>query len=111
MPIDIDPLSFEQLLERNRRLVARLEALESMQVQRQMRRFHPGQWVSFEHQGRRILATLVTYNRKTVTVVTDHGQRWNVSPHLLAPAKQPGTGTPSPKGAKKKRIRSPGLRQ
>jgi hypothetical protein len=26
---------------------------------------------------------LTRYNRKTVTVVTDDGQRWNVSPTLL----------------------------
>ncbi|WP_255353585.1 hypothetical protein [Spongiibacter sp. IMCC21906] len=27
------------------------------------------------------------FNRKTVTVVTDSGQRWNVSPHLLSAVK------------------------
>ena len=31
--------------------------------------------------------TLVKYNKKTVTVVTESGQKWNVSPHLLSKVK------------------------
>ena len=91
MPIDIDGLSFEELLELNQRVVARLKMLESMQVHMEMMRFNPGQRVSFEHRGGRILATLVKYNRKTVTVITDDGQRWNISPHLLSPVKDAGS--------------------
>ena len=48
---------------------------------------HRNQRVSFEHQGGRLLGTLVKHNRKTVRVVTDNGQRWNISPHLLTPVK------------------------
>ncbi|MEX0731189.1 MAG: hypothetical protein WED00_16405 [Aquisalimonadaceae bacterium] len=35
----------------------------------------------------RLTGTLMKFNRKTVTVVTDQSQRWNVSPHLLSPLK------------------------
>jgi len=46
------------------------------------------------------------YNRKTVTVVTDNGQRWNISPHLLSPVKDAGTTQPKqPADKKKKRLR------
>ncbi len=106
MPIDIDGLSFEELLELNQRVVARLKILESMQTHIEMMRFNPGQRVSFEHQGGRILATLVKYNRKTVTVVTDNGQRWNISPHLLSAVKDAGSAEPQqPAGKKKRRLR------
>ena len=106
MPIDIDGLSFEELLELNQRVVARLKMLESMQAHIEMMQFNLGQRVSFEHQGGRILATLVKYNRKTVTVVTDNGQRWNISPHLLSAVKDAGTAEPHPPaGKKKKRLR------
>ena len=106
MPIDIDGLSFEELLELNQRVVARLKMLESMQARIEMMQFNLGQWVSFEHQGGRLLATLVKYNRKTVTVVTDNGQRWNISPHLLSAVKEAGTAQPqSPSGKKQKRLR------
>ena len=106
MPVDIDGLGFEELLELNQRVVARLKMLESMQTHIEMMRFKPGQRVSFEHQGGRLLGTLVKYNRKTVTVVTDAGQRWNISPHLLSPVKDAGTVSPQPPtGKKKKRLR------
>ena len=78
MPIDIHGLSFEELLELNQRVVARLKMLESMQTHIEMMRFKPGQRVSFEHGCGRLLATLVKYNRKPVTVVIDNGQRWNI---------------------------------
>lgn len=31
--------------------------------------------------------SLVKYNKKTVTVITESGQKWNVSPHLLSKVK------------------------
>jgi len=71
-----------------------------------MMAFSIGQRVSFEYQSGRILATLVKYNRKTVTVVTDDGQRWNISPHLLSPVKDVGAASAqATKSRKKKRIR------
>ena len=84
MPIDIDGLSFEELLELNQRVVARLKMLESMQTHIEMMRFNPGQRVSFAHGGGRLMGTLVKYNRKTVTVVTDNGQRWNITPPAVS---------------------------
>ena len=96
MPIDIDGLSFEELLDLNQRVVA--------QAHIEMMQFNLGQQVSFEHQGGRMLATLVKYNRKTVTVVTDNGQRWNISPHLLSPVKDTGSADPHrPAKARKKK--------
>ncbi|APZ43770.1 hypothetical protein [Acidihalobacter ferrooxydans] len=106
MPIDIEDLSFEELLELNQRVVARLKMLESMQTHIEMMRFNPGQRVSFEHGSGRLMGTLVKYNRKTVTVVTDDGRRWNAPPHLLAPVKDAGTAEPQqPAGKKKKQLR------
>ena len=103
MPIDIDGLSFEELLALNRRVVARLKILEAMQAHIEMMQFNPGQRISFEHGGGRLLGTLVKYNRKTVTVVTDNGQRWNVPPHLLSPVKGAGTAKPQQTASKKKK--------
>ena len=79
MPIDIDGLSFEELLELNQRVVARLKMLESMQAHVEMMAFNIGARVSFEAQNGRLLGTLVKYNRKTVTVVTDNGHSAGIS--------------------------------
>jgi hypothetical protein len=49
-----------------------------------MLEFEIGDRVWFEAEGRRgVIGILTRDNRKTVTVITDGGQRWNVSPTLL----------------------------
>ena len=106
MPIDIDALTFEELLELNQRVVARLKFLESMQAHVDMMAFKLGARVSFDSQEGRQFGTLVKYNRKTVTVVTESGHRWNISPHLLSPVKDAGASTNPPKAPhNKKRMK------
>jgi hypothetical protein len=88
MKIDIDKLSEAELVELNHRIVERLRFLESLHNHREMLQFSIGEKVSFEAPGRgRQIGTLVRYNKKSVTVVTDHGQKWTVSPHLLSRVK------------------------
>jgi hypothetical protein len=88
MSVEIDHLSVDELVALNQRIVERLKMLESLQAHQSMMQFHPGARVSFESpQGGRLTGTLMKFNRKTVTVVTDNGQRWNISPHLLSPIK------------------------
>jgi hypothetical protein len=36
-----------------------------------------------------VVGMLTRYNRRTVTVITDSGQRWNVAPALLQRAESP----------------------
>jgi hypothetical protein len=46
--------------------------------------FKIGERVTFHPDGHPPLFGMVTrYNRKTVTVITDGGQHWNVAPGLL----------------------------
>jgi len=88
MATDIDTLTVEELVALNHRIVERLKFLESLQTHQDMMAFNIGARVSFESsRGGRQLGTLVKFNRKTVTVMTDNGQRWNISPHLLSPVK------------------------
>jgi hypothetical protein len=85
MKIDIDSLSYDELVELNHKIVERLKFLDSMQTHKEMMQFSPGDQVYFEAPGReKQFGTLVKYNRKTVTVITETGQKWNVSPHLLS---------------------------
>ena len=40
--------------------------------------------LSFQPDGRPVLFGMLTrYNKKTVTVITEAGEHWTVSPHLL----------------------------
>ena len=84
MAIDIDKLSEEELIDLNNRIVARLRFLNQMRAHSQMLDFRIGDRVAFQPEGRAPLFGIITrYNRKTVTVITDSGQRWNVAPRLL----------------------------
>ena len=86
VPIDIDGLSYDELRELNRRVVERLKMLRDMQAHVDMMRYNLGAQVSFEgHHGEREFGTLVKFNRKTVTVITESGRRWNVPPEYLSP--------------------------
>lgn len=88
MTIDIDQMSRDELVALNHRIVERLKFLDSLQAHKDMMAFNIGARVSFDSpQDGRQLGTLVKFNRKTVTVVTDNGHKWNISPHLLSPVK------------------------
>ena len=84
MKIDIDKLTEPELIDLNNRIVERLRFLNQMRAHGEMLQFKIGDRVSFEPEGRPVLFGMLTpYNRKTVTVITDSGQRWNVAPKLL----------------------------
>jgi hypothetical protein len=52
--------------------------------------FRIGDRVTFHPEGHAQLFGIVTrYNRKSVTVITNAGQRWNVAPGLLRKAASP----------------------
>lgn len=87
MQIDLEKLSEKELIELNNKIVARLRFLNEMRSHSQMMEFKIGERVSFQPQGRAaIFGVLTKYNRKTVTVITDEGEHWNVAPALLSKA-------------------------
>ena len=46
--------------------------------------FKIGDRVSFQPEGRRLMVGILTrYNKKTVTVITEGAERWNVAPGML----------------------------
>ena len=93
MIINIDHLSVDELVTLNHHIIERLKMLESLEAHKSMMQFHPGARVSFDSpRGERLSGTVMKFNRKTVTVVTDNGQRWNISPHLLSPIKDVQAG-------------------
>lgn len=85
MDIDIGRLDEAQLVELNRRIVARLKYLQEARTHRQMLSFNVGDRVSFHPPGHDPkTGVIVKYNRKTVTVVTDDHHQWNVAPVFLS---------------------------
>ncbi len=88
MKINLSSLTYDELLELNHKIVERLKFLDSLHTHEEMMQFSPGEKVSFESAGReRQIGTLVKFNKKTVTVITESGQKWNVSPQVLSKVK------------------------
>jgi hypothetical protein len=87
MKIDIDKLSEEELIDLNHRIIERLRFLSQMRAHSKMLDFRIGDRVTFQPEGRPpVVGMLTRYNKKTVTVITDSGQHWNVAPGLLRKA-------------------------
>jgi hypothetical protein len=92
MKIDIDKLSEEELVDLNHRIVARLRFLNQMRAHSAMLDFRIGERVTFYPDGRPAVVGVITrYNKKSVTVITDSGQHWNVAPGLLRKASAPSS--------------------
>ena len=88
--LDIDQLTEEELIDLNNRVVARLRFLSQSRAHARMLEFKIGDRVSFQPEGQNPILGMVTrYNQKSVTVVTDKGERWNVSPVLLRKTEHP----------------------
>jgi hypothetical protein len=96
MKIDIDNLTEDELIDLNHRIVQRLRFIHQMRSHVEMLEFRIGERVEFEPAGHPLQIGVVTrHNQKTVTVITDSGQRWNVSPQLLRHASEPKQGAAS----------------
>jgi hypothetical protein len=84
MKIDIDKLTEAELVDLNNRIVERLRFLSHMRAHARMLAFKIGDRVSFQPDGHPVLSGMLTrYNKRSVTVIADGGQRWNVAPALL----------------------------
>jgi hypothetical protein len=83
--IDIDSFSEEELIELNHKVVARFRFLHQRRSHSAMLGFRIGERVTFRPDGGAVVFGILTrYNKKTVTVVTDAGEKWNVAPGLLS---------------------------
>ncbi|HSU03958.1 MAG TPA: hypothetical protein VLI93_00130 [Acetobacteraceae bacterium] len=84
MTIDIDRLTESELTDLNHRIVARLRFLNQMRAHSDMLEFRIGDRVAFRSPAQGPVEGMLTrYNKKTVTVITDDGRQWNVTPSLL----------------------------
>ena len=82
-PIDIDQLTESELIDLNHRIVARLRFLRQLDAHSVMLEYRIGERVTFHPDGRPPVAGMITRYKKTVSIVTDDGQRWNVAPQFL----------------------------
>ena len=101
MPIDIEKLSLDELIDLNRRVVRRIQYLASLKTRAELDRFEVGDRVSFQSDpstlaqgrperseaqskddGRAVEGIVVRVNRKTLSVRT-RDTHWNIHPKFL----------------------------
>ncbi|MBM3802837.1 MAG: hypothetical protein FJW26_11085 [Acidimicrobiia bacterium] len=101
LKIDVTRMSEEELVALNRQIVERLRFLQQTRAHAKMLEFRVGDRVSFQPEGRpELFGILVRYNKKTVTVVTDGREQWNVAPALLRRAVDVASSAAQPEKAK-----------
>jgi hypothetical protein len=83
MRIDLSQLTEAELVDLNRRIVERLRMIRQVHAHVRMLEFTIGERVWFQTDVRKVEGVLVRYNKKSVTVITGAGERWNVAPGLL----------------------------
>ena len=82
--INIDHLTEAELIDLNHRIVQRLRLMSQLHAHKAMLEFRIGDRVTFNREdGTPVFGVLTRYNKKSVTVITDDGHRWNVSPRFL----------------------------
>ncbi|QQS14746.1 MAG: hypothetical protein IPK81_11670 [Rhodospirillales bacterium] len=84
MRISIDGLTEAELIDLNNRVVERLKLFSQARAHVAMTAFKIGDRVAFETRDAAVVVGMLTrHNKKSVTVVSDAGQTWNVGPGLL----------------------------
>jgi len=77
MSIDIDTVSVEELEVLNPRVIERLKFLDAVQAHKDMMVFNIGTQVSYDSPKRRCqFGTVIKFNGKTVSVLTEAGRRY-----------------------------------
>lgn len=82
----LEQLDLDTLHDLNRLICDRIDYLHAQEISDDMRKFRVGQNVSFiDKQGNSQYCTVIKHNRKTISVLSPDGKKWNVSPSLLIP--------------------------
>lgn len=85
----IDDMPEDVLITLHNLIVNRLNTLQRQRARQSMEDFRPGDVVNFRTEdGQTVTGVLVRLNKKTVTVHTESGARWNVAPQLLTRVKR-----------------------
>ena len=80
----LDRLTEEELVQLNHVIVQRIRLMQQIRAHGEMINLRIGQRVHFTSSvGKVIRGVVARHNRNSVTVVTDEGQQWRVSPQLL----------------------------
>lgn len=103
----INTLNESELRELNQFVVERLRILQLQRAQQDMTQFRLGDVVRFtNNDGQDVTGVLIRLNKKSVSVHSETGGRWTVSPRFLTLVKRPEITVDADQGSQP----PPGLR-
>ena len=80
----IKSLNEEELRYLNRLIVERLKLISQAKSTKAMAKHNLGDLVEFpDNEGNIVSGRIIRLNKKTVSILTDNNQRWNVAPVFL----------------------------
>ena len=79
----IPKLNEEQLRLLNRIIVEKLKLLSRAHHLKEMAKYNIGDIVSFKHHDKKKVGKIIRLHQKTVSIITENNERWNVAPSLL----------------------------
>jgi len=88
MTVNLEGLSYEELVALNDEIVDRLNKMDTIQSLQAMAALNVGTKVSFDSKRGRQVGRVIKLNTKTVGILTGDGRNWKVPPHLLSKVKE-----------------------
>lgn len=83
----IKTLGEKELIYMNRLVIERLKLIHQEKSTKQMKRFNIGEKIQFtDNEGTKKKGVILKLNKKTVSIYTDDGERWNIAPGFLEEA-------------------------
>lgn len=79
----MEGLSIEELCFINKVVVDRIKYLQKANALFDMAKFRAGETVSFNNGSGFITGRITKFNQKTISIVTENNEQWNVAPRLL----------------------------
>ncbi len=80
----IENLNKGDLVDLNRLIVDRIRILDQIKTSENMSGFYRGAWVIFRKtDGSKVFGRIEKLNKKTISMLTNEGHRYNVPPELL----------------------------
>lgn len=80
----IDLMNLDELIRLNTYIVKRIRFFQELDTMEEVQNFELLERVYFiDNEGNRIEGTIIRLNRKSVTIRTDTGSEWRVSPQFL----------------------------
>ena len=80
----LSELSHAQLLQLNKIIVEKIDLFNKVKCLKALNEFNIGDRITFNYEDKTFFGKVLKLNQKTISIRTEDGRRWNVSPQFLS---------------------------